>query len=182
MRRSSKWMLAGAILLCSMVPGQVFAQCASGGCFTPTEPSQIFTDPGCSDEGCGPMEGCSSGSLIRSCESSLSKCRKGFSGLLKGCGKGLSTCGAGIGKGLMLCGAGIGNGISMCGSGLGTGMSMCGRGLGNGLSMCGDGLSKCKDRMSKLCQRRSDSGCTDIGCGEGGGCGCGEGCGMSFGR
>lgn len=62
MRRSSKWMFAGAFLLLhNVISGQLFAQCgtegcSSGSCFTTTDPAQIFADAGCSDGGCA--EGC----------------------------------------------------------------------------------------------------------------------------
>ena len=128
MRRSSKWMLAGAFLLGSVAPTQTFAQCATGGCstdscFTATEPGRVFVDPGCSDSGCGMMEGCESGGLIRSCESSLSKCRDGLSGMAKSCRNGLSglldSCGD---SGCSDSGCGIGGcDLGGCGEGCGAG-------------------------------------------------------------
>ena len=62
MRRSSKWVLAGAALLSSFsLTSNVFAQaCAAGGCstYSPSSVSQLFTEPGCTAGGCGMDTGC----------------------------------------------------------------------------------------------------------------------------
>lgn len=63
MRRSSKWVIAGAALLSSfgLTSNQVFAQaCSTGGCstYTPAPVGQLFADPGCATGGCGLTEGC----------------------------------------------------------------------------------------------------------------------------
>jgi hypothetical protein len=62
MRRSSKWVVAGAALLSGfgLTANQVFAEsCSTDGCSTyrPTSVADVFADPGCGTGGCA-TEGC----------------------------------------------------------------------------------------------------------------------------